>query len=79
MRQTPILTSNNNTSINPSNSNSNLAPATIGGSYFSSLFGSNDQQTKTIERPTKVESSPNDIPKEELLQLCMKLNKRLQA
>jgi hypothetical protein len=47
------------------------------GSYFSTIFGSTDI-TKS-EKSVKGEGNPNDIPKEELLQLCMKLNKRMHT
>lgn len=50
------------------------------GSYFSTIFGSSFDQTSRSGTGNKTsESNPNDIPKEELLQLCMKLNKRMQA
>ena len=79
----PILTTNNNNNSNGNNNNNNTTShptnTNITGNYFSSFFTSNDQQIKINEKHNKIESSPNDIPKEELLQLCMKLNKRLQA
>ena len=80
MKSTTISTGGGGINSNSSGSNGGNVSSGGGGggSYFSSIFGSNDHQTK-VERPTKVESTPNDIPKEELLQLCMKLNKRLQA
>lgn len=49
------------------------------GSYFSTIFGSSFDQMSKPGAAKALESNPNDIPKEELLQLCMKLNKRMQA
>ena len=45
------------------------------GGYFSSIFGSLDHTRSSA----KAAQNPSDIPKEELMQLCMKLNKRMQA
>jgi hypothetical protein len=54
-----------------------------GGSYFSTIFGSSldhtNSATKSEKSSSKNEMNPNDIPKDELLQLCMKLNKRMQT
>jgi hypothetical protein len=55
-----------------------------GSSYFSTIFGSPDHAaiaaaTKSEKPSSKNEMNPNDIPKDELLQLCMKLNKRMQT
>jgi hypothetical protein len=55
-----------------------MAESKSSSSYFSTIFGSADV-AKATEKPTKGEANPNDIPKEELLQLCMKLNKRMHT
>lgn len=52
-----------------------MSEKSTGEGGFFSYFGSLDP-TRT---GPKVEKNPSDIPKEELLQLCMKLNKRMQA
>lgn len=59
-----------------------------GGSYFSTIFGSSLDHyhqpaaattSSSVGAKPKNEMNPNDIPPDELLQLCMKLNKRMQT
>jgi chromosome segregation ATPase len=52
-----------------------MSEKSSGEGGFFSYFGTLDP----ARAGPKVEKNPSDIPKEELLQLCMKLNKRMQA
>ncbi len=42
------------------------------------MFGSSAPATSNVPAGV-IEGTPDDIPKEELMQLCMKMNKRMQA
>eukprot|EP01038_Epipyxis_sp_PR26KG_P005758 gene5758-7949_t len=52
---------------------------TLGGNNDPNKSNNNLGSNSTPIATIGVEKSPEDIPKEELLQLCMKMNKRMQA
>lgn len=48
------------------------------GGYFSSIFGGATAKGPAIAA-ARTDTNPEDIPKEDLLHLCMKMNKRMQT
>ncbi len=61
-------------SSSPSSSSSSAMSSMLSNTM--SLFGASPPPSAQKEQP--VENSPYDIPKDDLMHLCMKMNKRMQ-
>ena len=73
-RSSRDTTSSSSSSLSSSSSSSSAVSSMLSNTM--SLFGASPPPSAQKEQP--VENSPYDIPKDDLMHLCMKMNKRMQ-